>query len=213
MQKLIKFTVVKLNITHLLVTLVLGINTSWSQDIQYGIEIAPSFDFQLQTASNNTWSTVQGNGFLLGLFLDKSLNEHTFLGSAIKFEYIGFNQRSGDFLISSYRIASLNVPLTFKQEIGLTENWFYAAGIGLNYNFLNRQYFFGNWISMNDVANQWQPYMNGGIHYLAASDFDIGIEARYHVLDLWSKDQQAKTQTKTKLFSFDFSLRYTFASR
>ncbi|MDX1350587.1 MAG: hypothetical protein R3279_10085 [Putridiphycobacter sp.] len=199
-------------ILSIVLVVAFGGKYSFCQSYQYGLEISPSFDFQLQTASNNTWSTVSGNGFLLGVFFDKRLNEHTFLGTGAKFEYIGFIQKQGDFVVNSFQIGSLNIPLTFKQEIGITENWFYSAGVGLNYNFLNGQRVFGNWVNLNDIVNQWQPYVNVGINYLMDNHFEIGMHARYHFLDLWSQTYQITTQTKTKLFSFDFSIRYTLAS-
>lgn len=212
MQKLSKFTFVKKGLLNLITLFFLSFNTGYTQGYQYGVELSPSFDFQLQTASNNTWSTIRGNGFLLGLFFDKKLNEHSLIGTAAKFEYIAFNQKAGDFVVNSFRIASINVPITFKQEIGLTKNWFYSVGAGFNYNFLNRQLLSGIWFNLNENANQWQPYGSIGLNYLMDSRFEIGIHARYHFLDLWSESFQAVTQTKTKLISFDFSLRYTIAS-
>jgi len=185
---------------------------NWSQDFQYGLEIAPSFDFQLQTATSNTWGITRGNGFLLGPFFDFKLNEHSFIGSAIKFEYIAFNQKSGDFLQSSFRMSGLNIPITFKQEIGLTKHWFYSAGIGLNYIFLSRQLFFGNFVNVNNLVDQWQPYLNVGINYLMDSQFEIGMHARYHPFNLWSETIQNTTQARARLFSFDFSIRYTISS-
>ncbi|MFK8045096.1 MAG: hypothetical protein AB8B72_06360 [Crocinitomicaceae bacterium] len=184
----------------------------WSQDYQYGLEISPSFDFQLQTANNNTWGVSRGNGFLFGTFLDFKINEHSYIGSALKFEYVAFNQKSGDFLSSSFRMSSLNVPITFKQEIGVTKHWFYSAGIGLNYIFLSRQLFFGNFINVNNLVNQWQPYLNAGINYLMDSHFEIGMHARFHPLNLWTENIQTTTQASARLFSFDFSLRYTISS-
>lgn len=183
-----------------------------TQNWQYGVELSPSFDFQLQIGANQTWSTVRGNGYLAGFFADRQMNEHTFIGTGLKLEYISFNEKAEGILLNSFRIASLNIPLTFKQEIGITKHWFYSAGIGLNYNFLNRQLVFGQWISLKDIAQEFQPYLNVGINYLMDNHFEIGTHARYHVLDLWDKDHQNATQTSTHLFSFDFSLRYTIGS-
>ncbi len=190
----------------------LSSNSLNAQSYKYGLEISPSFDFQLQSANNGAWQAIRGNGFLLGAFFDKNIGEHSFIETGLKFEYIAFNDKSGDFLISSFRISSLNVPLLFKQEIGLTQNWFYNAGIGLNYNFLNRQFFTGNWFNANNAVNQWQPYANLGINYLMDERFELGMCARYHFINLFKDDPIVSNPTTSKLFSLDFSLRYTLAS-
>ena len=183
-----------------------------AQGNKYGIEVSPSFDYQIQRANNGAWKAIRGNGFLVGAFFDKGMGEHSFLETGLKFEYVAFNDKSGDFLVSSFRISSLNVPFLFKQEIGLTKHWFYGAGIGLNYNFLNRQFFLGNWFNANEAVNQWQPYANFGLNYLMDNHFELGTYARYHFIDLFKNDPAITNPTTSKLFSIDFSIRYILGS-
>ncbi|MFK8039057.1 MAG: hypothetical protein AB8B74_12255 [Crocinitomicaceae bacterium] len=185
----------------------------YGQNYQYGFEISPCFNYQLQNSKiTQTWSTISGTGFQIGAFINKRIGEHSRVGSALKFEYVGFNQKQGNVLINSFRIASVNIPLLFQQEIGVTKHWFYKVGIGLNYNFLNRQLQNGFWLNLNDIANQFQPYASVGIDYTMDGKFILGIDARYHILDLWMKEVQDMTGVKTTLFSFDFSLKYNLAS-
>lgn len=213
MLKLIKFIAVN-TIKKISIAIILFINgIGFSQNDQYGFEISPCFNYQLQNSKiTKTWSTVSGKGFQIGGFINKSIGDHSYIGSGIKFEYTGFNQKSGAILINSFRISSLNIPLMFMQEIGVTEHWFYKIGTGLNYNFLNRQLQSGFWINMNELTNQLQPYFNFGINYSLDKKFILGLAARHHFINLWNKELQSASGVSTHLFSFDFSLKYNLAS-
>jgi len=182
-----------------------------SQGIQLGFDITPSFQFQLKRNDvTKIRSSVSGNGFSTGLNVRKHIKDYTTINSGLKLEYIAFNQKSGSFIVSGYRILGVHLPLIITQNIGLSENWFYSAGGGLNYNFSNRNFLLGQWVSINGIVNRVQPNLALGLNYSPGSGSNFEIEAlvRYALIDNYISEQQMLSQSNTHLASFDFSIKY-----
>ena len=183
--------------------------------VQLGLDITPSFQFQLlRNQQTLVRSSVSGSGFSTGLIAKAKIKDFTHIQTGVKLEYVAYNQKSGNFLISSYRILGLSVPVLWVQNIGVTENWLYSAGGGVNFNFSNRNLFLGNWVSINQVVNRVQPYLALGLNYLPESmpHFEIGALARYHLVDNYTAAQQDLSKVSTHLAAFDLSIKYFFNS-
>ena len=194
----------------LFITILGTYSFSNAQKFDYGLSIAPTYNFQIFRAiPNNIWSTQSGNGFLMGVFFQGAIGEHSYFSSGLKFEYYGFNLKYNGYLDQSYRVASLNIPLMFKQEIGLTKNWFYEIGLGMNYHFLNRKFSSGFWLNVNELANQFQPHFQLGLSYFSPENrYEISALGRYYFVDLWKDFVQETSNTKTKLMTFELALKF-----
>ncbi|MFD1550714.1 hypothetical protein DNU06_06090 [Putridiphycobacter roseus] len=197
----------KITLLFLFIWLGSGLN---AQNMDFGLSIAPTYNFQIfRSTPNNIWSSQTGNGFLFGGFIQKPIGEHSFIASALKFEYFGFNQKYNGYLAQSYRVASIHIPILFKQEIGLTKNWFYEVGLGVNYHFLSRKYSGGFWLNVNELANKFQPHTQIGLSYYSPQNrYELSAYGRYYFIDLWKGFVQESSQTKTKLITFELALKY-----
>ena len=201
-----------------LIVFVLSIAThkSMAQNFALGVEIAPSFYTQLiKNKQSKIRSSIRGQGFSIGFSFKKSIAEYTHFMSGLKLDYAAFNQKSNQLLVSSFRITGLNLPLNFSQSFGLSTNWFYLFGGGLNYNFSNRDFLSGQWININPAINQLQPYLNLGINYHSNTNtnFEFGVSLRYYLVDIYKTQQQNISNLNTHLAAFDLSMKYYFMSK
>lgn len=185
----------------------------WGQDINIGIEISPNFDFQLfKDKTTKLRSSDSGIGFGTGLTLNVDLKEYTKFNSGLKFEFLSFDQSYNFNLVSSFRLLNLDLPLYISKNIGLAENWLYSYGGGVKYNLNSRRYSLGYWTNVNALTNKIQPYLSLGLHYNSSSSksLQFGTILKYHVLDVWKKEQQNFNNSNTHLFIIDFSIKYFF---
>ena len=195
----------------LFLTLTFTSINSKAQSLKVGLEIAPTFQFQLlRDQQTKIRSSLSGSGFSSGLIFQRKIKEYTAFNSGLKIDFIAFNQKSGDFLVYSYRILGLNLPLSLSRNIGLSENWLYTFGGGVNFNFINRSFGIGNWININPIVNRVQPYLALGLSYVpnSGSNFEMGASARYNLIDNYNKNNQILTHINTHLAAFEFSLKY-----
>ncbi len=183
----------------------------FGQNNRLGVEITPTYHFQLlKNQQTNLRSTVSGQGFSTGIIYQRKFGDFTRFDTGLKFDFIAFNQKSGDFLLTSYRASGLNVPLVFSRNIGLSENWHYVFGGGFSYLFSNRILSLGNWININSTVNQLQPYITLGFKYLPRVDshFELVVNGRYGVIDNYTKPTQNSSDANTHLAAFEFSIKY-----
>lgn len=193
--------------------LLLLTSLTYSQDFNIGVEISPNFDFQLfKDKTTKLRSSDSGIGFGTGISLNKKIKEYTFLNSGLKFEFISFDRSTNLNLVSSFRLLNIDVPIFISQNIGTIENWQYSIGGGVKYSIRSRRFDIGYWNDVSSLINKVQPYLSLGLHYRSQSskNLQFGTEFKYHIIDIWKKEQQNFNNTNTHLLVIDFSIKYFF---
>lgn len=193
-----------------LVTLLLIIasTNSFSQNINFGLEVSPSFQLQsMRNKNTGLFSSVSGYGFNVGLPIKIALSDDKSLSTGISYEFAAFDNKVNGFLVSSVRFNSIHVPIIY--NIPIIEGFYFNTGIGVNYIFSSKQYGGGIWLNINSVTNQIQPYLAAGVSTLVdlgSNTYELGINARYHIIDIWKN----ATQTKTNIIGIDLNMKYYF---
>ena len=193
-----------------LITLMFVSSISFSQEgFHLGLEISPGW--MVNTHRNLTTglrSSESGYGFNAGLPVKYFFNEHTGIESGVSFEYMAFDNRFNNTLISSNRFGSINFPVTLIHQI--SGSWYAHGGLGLKYQMMNRAWS-GFAVDISPVVNKVQPYLALGVSTLLERDqgtFEFGAMARYHFINLWSEGSPQAAGSTSRIISFDLMLKF-----
>jgi hypothetical protein len=177
-------------------------------DFSFGLEITPSVKFQtIRNKATGLFTAISGYGFNIGIPVKYDLGDYKTISTGILYEFTAFDSRINSTLITSLRLSDVNVPIVFNYPI--TENYYANFGGGVNYTFTSKQYGAGVWANMNPIIRQFQPYISAGgslLKYTNSNSYEIGANARYHLLNLWSLN----TLTSTNIVSIDLNMKYFF---
>ena len=180
----------------------------FSQNYKIGVEIAPSY--RLQTFKNKSTtlrSSKSGYGFSAGLPVKFELSGSNTLSTGILYDYTAFDTKFNNTLVSSLRTSAIQIPIEFNQII--MDNWYANFGTGFSYNFIARQNNFGFNNNITSLTNNFQPFLSFGISTIldrGGSDFDLGVNAKYYILDFWKNADQ----TSTHNIYIDLQMKYFF---
>jgi hypothetical protein len=182
--------------------------SSYSQNINFGIEVSPSFELQsIRNKSTGLFSSISGYGFNIGMPIKFNLDNERSISSGITYEFTAFDNKINNYLVSSLRLNSLHVPFIY--NIPVIEGFYFNTGVGLNYIFSSKQFGGGIWLNTNSIVNQVQPYIAAGLSTLVdlgSNNYELGVNARYHIIDIW----QYANQTRTKIIGIDLNMKYYF---
>lgn len=174
----------------------------------FGLEVSPAFQLQtIRSKNTGIWSSNSGYGFQFGLTAKNETSNSTYYATGIKYEYTAFDNRVNNFLVSSLRMNSINVPFSFHHNI--MQDIFFNYGAGLNYYFINTTLSGGLKFNTNSEINQIQPYLSLGANMLI-DKFDLGVQGRYHLFNLYIKEIQDVSNNSTRILSLDLMLKYYF---
>jgi hypothetical protein len=180
--------------------------TQWGASVSTGL--------QLNTHHSKTttlWSFQPGYGFAAGGALKNWRSEYSAINTGLEYEYAAFDSWNNNYLVSSTRYHSLHIPLTYHYNIVST--WYATFGTGINYLIRSRIFTPANSVSIASSSNPFQPYLSIGVATFSArgtGHFELGMQARYHVLDLWKKSYPTYDVTTSKLLSVDLLMRFYF---
>jgi hypothetical protein len=181
-------------------------------DISIGAQVNTSFHLNShRNKGTKIWSSESGYGFSAGVPLLISKSEDRRFVTGIQYEYISFDNWANNQLIASTRFHSIHVPLCFQFDI--MKPWYYSLGTGMNYNFRSRTFSPANNADISGSANPFQPYLSAGIGSMVERGngmFDLGIQVRYHFLDMWRKIYPIYAVTSSKVISLDLMMRFYF---
>lgn len=184
------------------------------EGFQLGLEASPSWD--LHTHRNTTTgirSSESGYGFNIGVPVKYWFSENAALHSGLTFEYMAFDNRVNNTLISSLRFGSLNVPVMINYK--LSGGWLVNFGAGVKYHVLNQSWA-GFGVDISNQINSFQPYAGFGISTLMERDngtFELGARGRYHFLELYQDWTSNAEDFNNRIISFDLILRFYFVNR
>ena len=171
-----------------------------------------STSFQLIThrdKGTKIWSSESGYGFSAGVPFRFGYAEDRSFVTGLDYEYMAFDNRINGNLVTSMRMQSLHVPLQFNFK--LVSTLFWSTGGGINYQFRAQVFNYGNNISISNNTNPFQPYVSLGIGSLSQRGnglFELGIQTRYHFVDMWKKSYPLYDAVSSKVLSFDLVMRF-----
>tara|TARA_B100000809_G_scaffold245188_1_gene271880 strand:+ start:239 stop:829 length:591 start_codon:yes stop_codon:yes gene_type:complete len=181
---------------------------SYSQNTNFGIEVSPSFELQsIKNKNTGLLSSISGYGFNIGMPIKFNVDNEKSISSGITYEFTAFDNKINNYLASSLRLNSLNVPLIY--NIPVIQGFYFNTGIGINYIFLSKQFGGGIWLNTNTIVNQFQPYLAAGLSTLVdlgTNNYELGVNARYHLIDIWKNTDQ----TRTNIIAIDLNMKYYF---
>ncbi len=185
-----------------------GTLISAQNEFSIGIEVSPSVKLQtIRNKSTGLFTSITGYGFNIGMPIKYKLKDNKAISTGVLYEFTAFDNRVNTVLIGSLRLNAVNIPIVYNYPI--TENYYINMGGGLNYAFISKEFGSGVWTNVNQTVNQFQPYLCLGAALLKNSDsssYELGINARYHVVNLRSLN----TSTSTNIVSIDLNLKYFF---
>lgn len=181
-------------------------------NIFMGAQVNTSFHLNShRNKGTKIWSSESGYGFSAGLPVMFANSDSRRLITGIQYEYVSFDNWANNQLIASTRFHSIHVPLGFQFDI--MKPWYYSLGTGINYNFRSRTFSPANNVDISGSANPIQPYLSAGIGSMVERGnglFDLGIQLRYHFLDMWRKTYPVYAATSSKVISLDLNMRFYF---
>lgn len=198
------------NLLYTLVHILFWQNLSAQEGAQIGLSVTTGL--QLQTHRSKTtgiWSSQSGYGFSFGMPVKYWTSETRALNTGLDYEYASFDNWANNNLVSSTRYHSLHLPVSY--NINLISSWYASFGTGLNYFFRSRTFSPANNVSIGSITNSFQPYLSLGINTFGARGngfFELGLQARYHFLDLWKKSHPTFLVTTSKILSLDLVMRF-----
>ncbi|UKN02659.1 PorT family protein [Paracrocinitomix mangrovi] len=193
-----------------LVLLSFGLNAQ--QGFHLGAEVSPSWNVNLQRQSSTGLNnSTAGYGFNIGVPMRYGINDQFSIQSGLTFEFMAFDERFNKTLISSNRHGSLHLPLMM--SYGVTDAWYLNFGLGINYNFYNRQWTSFGTLDLGSVTNKFQPYTGLGLSTLLEQDkgtFELGVLGRFHFIDMYKPSTFSAEEFKNYIISLDLILRMYF---
>ena len=199
-------------ITVFLLFCCLSINLIAQDGLQIGAGITTGLALQThRSKTTGIWSSQSGYAFSVGVPIKYWTSETRAINTGLDYEFIGYDNWVNNNFISGTRYHSLHVPLTY--NINLFSTWYAAFGTGLNYFIRSRTISPSNSVNISNSANAFQPYLSLGINTLAKRGdgfFELGVQARYHFLDLWKRTYPNFNVTTSKILSLDLVMRFYF---
>jgi hypothetical protein len=193
----------------LIILLFLTTNVKAQEGFHLGVEISPAFVLNShRNLTTSLRSSESGYGFNVGVPLKYFWSEYMGLESGLTFEYMAFDNRFNNTLISSNRFGSLNMPLTLIYQVA--GDWYVHGGVGAKYQFLNRAWS-GFAVDIGSAVNKVQPYVALGVSTFLERDkgiFELGVMGRYHFLNLWNESSPQSAGSTSKIISFDIMLKF-----
>jgi len=184
------------------------------EGLQMGLEISPAWNLNVHRSKViKSWSFESGYGFNVGLPLKYWFSETMAIQSGLTYEYVAFDNRFNSTLVSSYRYGSLHVPVMF--NLAMKGGWNAIFGAGLNYNIMNK-FWAGNSVDITPSIQSVQPYVGGGASTLLERNkgvFEIGVQARYHFLELSDKNVPTVSDFSSNILSFDLIMRFYLVNK
>ena len=195
------------------IILLLSTSVSFGQGTQFGITINPAWRIKMSRQIGTGLRTNQsGYGFTVGVPVKTWVNQFTAFNTGLEFEFTAFDGFENGNLVSSNRFNAVHVPLLFNFQ--LSGNLYAMAGSGLVYNFSVKEL---NNVTLgaevSSVTNNVQPYLGVGVNSLMEKDWgkvEVGVLARYQLLDVWKSSYEPFENFNTHLASLDFLFRYYF---
>lgn len=184
-------------------------NAVAQEGFHIGLEVNPSW--RLMTTRSKTtgiWSVGNGYGFNVGLPIKWGYNEYRTLNTGVSFDYTAYDSYSNGVLVNSLRLQGIKIPLMI--HFLLRNSWSLGGGIGANYLFRATALSSGLRINATNTINQIQPWLGFGVFNCMERDFglfELGGQARYHVLNLYNKATTATTNTANRILAIDLVLR------
>ncbi len=196
----------------LFVLMLIGQTAIAQSGFNVGAKIATSFNLNTHRNKQTTiWSSESGYGFSVGVPLRFGYAEDRAFVTGVDYEYVAFDNRVNNYLVSSTRFHYLHVPVTL--HFNLISSLFISAGSGVNLVVGAKTFTPGTSVSISSVINRFQPYMSLGIGSCVergAGLFELSAQARYHFLDIWQKDYPQHAITTSKIVSMDLVMRFYF---
>ncbi|MBK9192502.1 MAG: hypothetical protein IPM77_13920 [Crocinitomicaceae bacterium] len=181
-------------------------------NILVGAEVNTSFHLNShRNKGTKIWSSESGYGFSAGVPLMFVNSDTRRFITGIQYEYVSFDNWANNQLVASTRFHSVHIPLGVQFDI--MKPWYYSLGTGMNYNFRSRTFSPGNNVDISNSANPLQPYISAGLGSMVERGtgvFDLGIQIRYHFLDMWRKTYPVYAATSSKVISLDLMMRFYF---
>jgi len=196
-----------------LLVFMLFCQTAIAQDgFHIGAKIATSFNLNTHRNKQTTiWSSESGYGFSVGVPLRFGYTDDRAFVTGLDYEYIAFDNRVNNFLVSSMRFHYLHIPATL--HFNLISSLFISTGTGVNLVLGAKTLVPGVSVNISNVINPFQPYLSLGIGSFVergAGLFELSAQARYHFLDIWQKDYPQHAITTSKIMSMDLVMRFYF---
>lgn len=180
--------------------------------LSFGVELAPSFKlttYRIKTTGIR--SSQSGFGFTAGVPVKYLLNDYTSLNTGLNYEFTSFDSYTNGFYVGSLRFNAIQLPIIFNYH--LTGNWYAMGGAGVNYNFMVRSIIPGVALDVSKLTTNVQPYLGIGANNLKELNngaLEIGLLAKYYVLDIYNKSYPATATTASHLVSLDLFFRIYF---
>lgn len=185
---------------------------SFSQGLQFGLGVSPSYKINMSRQKVTGLRTNQGGyGFNAGIPVKYWISEFTSLNTGLDFEFTAFDSYQNGNLVSSFRFNSLHLPLMF--NLHMSGTLYGMVGTGVVYNLSVRDLNVLQGSDLSNVTNSVQPYLGVGINSLLDKDYgkiEVGVMARYQLLDIWKDDYLPQEPFNSHLASLDFIFRYYF---
>lgn len=187
--------------------------TAVAQDgFNIGAKIATSFHLNTHRNKQTTiWSSESGYGFAVGLPMRFGYADGRTFVSGLDYEYVAFDNRVNNYLVSSTRFHYLHIPATI--HFNLISSLFISTGAGVNLVLRGIAFVPGTSLNISNSINPFQPYLSLGIGTSAERGggiFELSAQARYHFLDIWKKDYPQHAITTSKIVSMDLVMRFYF---
>jgi hypothetical protein len=193
----------------LIILLFLTTNVKAQEGFHLGVEISPAFVLNShRNLTTSLRSSESGYGFNVGIPMKYFWSEYMGIETGLTFEYMAFDNRFNNTLISSNRFGSINMPLTLIYEVA--GDWYVHGGVGAKYQFLNRGWS-GFAVDIGSAVNKVQPYVALGVSTFLERDkgmFELGVMGRYHFLNLWNESSPQSAGSTSKIISFDIMLKF-----
>ena len=206
----IKSLIMKVLFTGLFIALTAS---SVAQDgLQIGASVSTSFQLNSHRGkATKIWSSESGYGFAVGMPIKYWTQEERAINTGAEYEFIAFDNWANGVFVSSTRLHAIHVPINY--QVKLVSSWSATFGSGLDFLFRSVNVNPSNTLSIGNSINPVQPYLSLGVNSMSEGGsgfFELGLQMRYHFLDLWKKSYFLYDVTSSKIISMDLLMRFYF---
>ncbi len=195
-------------------SLLLSLNTKAQSGFQLGLEVSPVWNLNVHYNKVLGFGPADGGyGFNIGVPVKWWFKENISLQTGLTFEYMAFDNRVNNTLLSSQRHGSINLPIMF--NLALSDTWYGVFGTGVNYNVFN-QAWSGFSVDISSQINSFQPYIGAGVNTLLERDkgvFEFGVQGRFHFIQLLNENAPQSNDFSSNILSLDLLLRFYLFNR
>ncbi|WP_027419454.1 outer membrane beta-barrel protein [Crocinitomix catalasitica] len=193
-----------------LILLICAENVKAQSGLQIGAEISPSWKLLLhKSKTTSIRSSESGFGFTAGIPVKYWLSEYTSFNTGLNYIFSSYDVIANNVFISTTRFNTVQIPLSF--NINLKADWYGIVGTGVDYNFISRTRFGGIRSDISPIINKVQPFLTLGVNNLRETDngfFEIGLQARYQLLNLNNSNSIVFDNTSSHVLSLDVLMRF-----